>query len=140
MNIAEYKKLARKKKRQTPEDDGQIEIIKDLREYEKLGLLTFAHIPNQLVANNKDEALNEYMRKRMGKMGVKSGISDLLIFLNGGQTIFVELKAGKRPQTTTQKTWESSVSALGFKYYLVRMADKMDGRRQIKEILQENGI
>ena len=54
--------------------------------------------------------------------GVTAGVSDLIILLPQ-RAVFVEMKQEKTKQTDTQKTFQASVQALGFEYYVWRSID-----------------
>lgn len=61
--------------------------------------------------------------KTLKATGQMAGVSDLIILIPYGKTIFVEVKVEKGIQSEVQKTFEEKVKALGFEYYLVRSLD-----------------
>lgn len=61
--------------------------------------------------------------------GLLPGVSDLIILQPNGKTIFVEVKTEKGIQSEKQKDFETTVTNLGFEYYLVRSLDEF---KQIK--------
>ena len=63
---------------------------------------------------------------RLRKEGVKAGVADLQVLLEGGISIFIEMKAGKGRQSELQKTFERKVKSLGFNYIVLNSADKCD--------------
>ena len=69
---------------------------------------------------------------RLKKEGVKSGVSDLVLLLPNAVTVFVEVKTAKNRQQDTQKTFQSNVEKLGFKYLIWRSVD--DAVKFIKEV------
>lgn len=52
--------------------------------------------------------------------GLTAGVSDLIILLPNGKTVFVEIKNpnGKGRQSDSQKQFEQKVKSLGFEYYI----------------------
>lgn len=121
------------KKRSTLEDDCQRAIVKVLRRYEGLGFLTYCHVPNQL-------GRTATLRKIFAALGLRAGVSDLLIFLKGGRTLFVELKIKNNYQHEAQKTWQNRVEGLGYDYHLLTMTDPQDGVRQVHKLLEGYGV
>lgn len=122
-----------KRKRTTPEDDCQMAIVKHLKRVERTGQISFFHVPNQL-------GRTPTLRIIMANLGVRSGVSDLVILIKPARCIFVELKMkGKKP-TKVQEAWRGTVEALGFDYYLVTMENRADGIKQILNILREYGV
>lgn len=61
--------------------------------------------------------------------GLVPGVSDLIILLPNAKTIFIEVKTEKGIQSEKQKDFETTVTNLGFEYYLVRSLDEF---KQIK--------
>lgn len=114
--------------RKTLEDDYQRKIVVELRKLEKLGLIGFCHIPNQLVRT-------ESLRKIFYALGLRAGAPDLLVFMKGGQVLHIELKAGKNPHLESQKGWQALVEPLGYKYFLVRANSKGDAVKQVLDIV-----
>ena len=66
--------------------------------------------------------------KKLKATGMMAGVSDLII-LHNGKTLFCELKIEKGIQSEKQKDFETTVTNLGFEYYLVRSLDEF---KQIK--------
>lgn len=66
---------------------------------------------------NESKDRKETMVKK--SMGLKAGVSDLII-LRPGETIFVEVKTATGQQSPKQKEFQSIVEKLGHRYLLVR--------------------
>lgn len=89
----------------------------DLR-YPKLSPLLFA-VPNG-GSRNKLEAVN------LKRQGVKAGVADLiLLFPRGGHgALLIEMKYGKGRQRDTQKSWQRTAEAAGYRYVICRKLDE----------------
>ena len=87
----------------------QVEIVKYLQS-EKI---YFFSCPNEAAGGNKVRSM------QMVSMGMRSGVSDLIVFLPSGEIIFVEVKAPKGKQSDRQKKFEKRVTDYGYKYFLV---------------------
>lgn len=73
--------------------------------------------------------------------GVMAGASDILFLFNGGQSVFVELKAkGGGGQTDNQKGFQESVEFLGFDYILLEAGDAREAVNKTQEILRRYGV
>lgn len=55
--------------------------------------------------------------------GGRAGVADLVLLLDGGRCVFVELKADKNKQRKSQVEFENTVRALGFEYYVWRSVE-----------------
>lgn len=87
-------------------------------QYPKLSPLLFA-VPNG-GSRNKIEALN------LKRQGVKAGVADLiLLFPRGGHgALLIEMKYGKGRQRDTQKSWQRTAEAAGYRYVICRTVDE----------------
>lgn len=88
--------------------------------------------PNEVLSKVKKLIPDKVFFKLMSwlkAMGMKSGTSDLKVYLNGGKTLFIEMKDHKGTQSQAQKDFQKTVEDLGFKYYLCRSVN------QFKEII-----
>ena len=94
------------KSRKYPEDEIQKECTKYLFDMEVLGWLTFYHTPNGGKRNIREAA-------RFKSLGVRPGVSDLTIIIDGGRVLFVELKAPKGSLSKNQEKFLGRVDALG---------------------------
>ena len=70
--------------------------------------------------NNK--AKNKIEGNRMKAMGVKTGVSDLILVVPS-QVIFIELKTDTGRQSPDQKEFQRQVTELGHTYVVVRSLD-----------------
>ena len=71
--------------------------------------------------NNK--AKNGIEGNRMKAMGVKTGVSDLVLVTSQG-TIYIEVKTPTGSQSKEQKEFQQQVESLGQKYFVVRTLDE----------------
>ena len=55
--------------------------------------------------------------------GVKAGVSDLTILLDGGVCVFVEMKTAEGRQSESQKAFQTVVEKKGFAYMVWRSVD-----------------
>lgn len=97
------------------------------------GALTFSHPPNESRRGPRQGA-------ELKAAGMRAGDPDLMIFMDGERTIFIEIKAeGGRLQRTQQDRHET-LRRLGFKVYLLAASDVPDLLRQLCEILRRHQI
>lgn len=77
------------------------------------------HNPKYLIFSvpNEGKSTKEQIYKKM--LGMKSGVSDLIVVLNG-KVLFIECKDHVGKQSDNQIKFEQDVTKLGHKYYLVR--------------------
>lgn len=77
------------------------------------------HSPNGGKRNAREAA-------RFKRMGVRAGFPDLqlLIASQGYIGLFLELKAGKGTQTDSQKQYQSTLQAQGYKYVVIRTIEE----------------
>lgn len=122
-----------KKKHTRPEEHLQRAAANYLSRIEAyVKTLTFYHPPNELMRTSKLKLLYT-------AFGSKAGVPDLIIFIKGGKTVFVELKAGKNDTTEKQDIFEAKVQALGFSSYLINAMNPVDCVRRLEEILRKEG-
>lgn len=67
-------------------------------------------------------------------LGLLNGVSDLIILLPHGKTLFIEMKNKKGRQREEQKTFQEKVEGLGFHYFICRSLE------QFQEIINNNII
>ena len=89
-------------------------------------------------------------------MGAMSGVSDIIVILDGGKTVFIELKLktmtlckrgplrGKMVPKFTEQGGDQiafmcRAAVLGFPYHVVHATDISDGLNQIVSIIQKEG-
>lgn len=78
---------------------------------------------NKCLFHCNNKAKNAIEGNRMKAMGVKTGVSDLILVAKGS-VIFVELKAQKGKQDPEQVIFENQVKALGNTYVIIRSLDE----------------
>ena len=94
----------------------QAEIVKFLLPYRKAGKLDFFSVPNEAAANPVRQG-------QLIAMGLRPGVSDLVLMFPGGRTVFVEVKNETGIQSPAQRAFEQKCHELGFKYVLVRSVE-----------------
>jgi len=93
------------------------------------GIFVFA-VPNGVFFNAGKKSF-AYINKLKAE-GFLDGVSDLIIGLPGGITVYIEVKSPSGRQRPKQKQFEIDVKRLGFKYEIWR--DLRDAERFLKEI------
>jgi hypothetical protein len=78
----------------------------------------FFSVPNEGHANNARRA------QMLKSMGLRSGVSDLVVVLLK-KVIFIEVKTATGRQSQAQKDFERTVTELGHEYHVVRSVDEM---------------
>lgn len=73
---------------------------------------------------NYNNPPNERTGAILKSAGLLKGVADLSYLLQGGRTVFIELKHGTNKQTPAQKEFELRVAALGFPYYVARTLEE----------------
>lgn len=95
-------------------------------------------VPNELGSNLVSGILAEtkgkgktifykVLSRVLGKfksMGMRKGVADLHLCFPNGKLVYVELKTEIGVQRPEQKTFQSQVEALGFKYYVCRSLEE----------------
>lgn len=94
-----------------PEDELQIQVATFIRyQYPRL---MWWHVPNGGKRTKAEAGI-------FNAMGVRAGVPDLCFLLHGGRAAFIELKAGKNSQTTSQKDFEKEATENGAAYHVAR--------------------
>ncbi len=102
----------------------QAEIVKYLSDLRKQGGLEFFCVPNEA-------ASNAVRQGQMIAMGLRPGVSDLVVLFAGGKVLFLEVKNETGVQRDSQKKFQDTVQRLGFEYFIVRSTE------DVKRILAE---
>lgn len=68
------------------------------------------------------------MRKK--QIGLLTGVSDLVVMLPGGQTLYMEVKTPRGKQSESQRKFESKAVKLGHNYCVVR---SLENAQQVVE-------
>lgn len=111
------------------ETECAYEVTKLLYQLEGIGWLTFFHITNE------GKKKIQYAAK-LKRMGLRAGVPDYWIGLNGGKSIFIELKTLKGAVSPSQKIIHAILKAFGFTVYLVRSDVPKDAANQVLKIIE----
>lgn len=103
----------------TPERLIQKSCVDYLTMLENQGKLTF-------VRNNSFCGLIQRPNGTSGWVkNNKPGSPDIIVFLDQGKNIQLEIKSSIGKQSTEQKAWENFATKLGHKYYTIRSVDEL---------------
>lgn len=100
-----------------PEARLQRAIVDLLAVYEKQGWLAYYAVPNK-----PRSKVQGGLEKRMGS---RKGMTDLVVLLTGGASVYLELKAPKGKLKPHQIEWRDRLTRLGFKWVLVKSVDDL---------------
>lgn len=114
------------------EDDLQIAAASYLDGLEKAGVLAWNHPPNE---GKRDP----WYAAKLKKKGMKPGQPDCEIFLNGGKTIFIELKTITNAVTKEQGRRLSFLGKMGYEWHIVLANTPQHAVTQIENILKNAG-
>lgn len=81
------------------------------------------HKPQNVIFSVPNESKNAKEQMYKKAIGLMSGVSDLIV-IRENEVLFIEVKTPKGKQSDKQKTFESKVSSLGFRYVVVRSLDE----------------
>lgn len=98
----------------------QHEIVKYLQK-ERRDIYFFS-VPNEAAGKGKGAQIR---MSQLKSMGLRSGVSDLILLLPGSITLFIEVKTVKGIQSDKQKRFEIKVNERGFNYFLVRSLEDL---------------
>lgn len=79
---------------------------------------------------NYNNPPNGFVGEILQRAGLLRGVADLSYIVQGGRTVYIEMKHGKGKQSPAQKEFEARVVALGFPYHL---CNSLEGFMQIIE-------
>lgn len=109
-------------------------IVKALERIERKWMnLTFFHVPNQLLRTSA-------LRKIYAGLGVRSGVTDLVIPIDGGRTLWVELKYKRDDSTDDQIEFHAKLRGLGHRVEIIVAETKAEALEKLFEILQDCGV
>ena len=91
----------------------QVEIVKYLIPLRKQGLLEFFSVPNEAAGNPVRQG-------QMIAMGLRPGVSDMVLLFPGGRAAFMEVKNETGKQREAQKQFQQMCLSFGFPYRIVR--------------------
>ena len=129
----EYPQSAKKSVRHE-ENKVQRPLVRVLEKIESYtGLLTFFHVPNQLLRRSD-------LRKIFAGLGVRSGVPDLVIPIGGGKTLWVELKYNGNGTSDKQDDYLATLRKLGHLVEIIDAKDSHDAQEQLFAVLAKHGI
>lgn len=88
----------------------------------------FLHIPNEGKRSVQGHAM-------MIAKGLQPGAHDLLILLEGGTTIWIELKTATGPIRPAQIKWADTITKMGYHQYLLKTSDTLVLCSELERIL-----
>lgn len=127
------------KKHDTPEERVQKRVVIFLRNLRKSGVkIQFVHPANELMRTST-------MKMLYWHLGVEGGVPDLIIFLEGGRTIFIELKVGKNKLSENQVGWQKSLTDMGFEHHVItakngNLDEQIRAMHAVGDILRQAGL
>lgn len=83
---------------------------------------------------------SKYTGALMKALGQRAGIPDLLLFIKGGRTVFIELKTDRGIISKNQDNCHADLTRLGFDVYIIHAADVRSGVDQVIEVLKNYKI
>ena len=102
--------------RYSPEHALQRLVVQYLWTQEQQGRLTFFHVSNGATSRTRG-AIEK-------ALGVRAGVSDLVLAFPHPTHLYMELKAGQGRQSKEQKAFQRRIEALGYTYVVVRSLDE----------------
>jgi hypothetical protein len=102
-------------------------VVQLLALYEQRDWLAYAHCPNGGLRSAAEAG-------RFRAMGVRAGVPDLLVWIRGGRSIGIELKAGRGKLSPEQIYWHVRVAGLGHRVYVCRSID------EVEAVLRAEGV
>lgn len=88
------------------------------------GAMTQARIPSRTI-----DAITAVISQKMKNMGLRSGVSDMIVTLPSCRTLFIEFKTPEGRQSPNQVEFQQTVESTGHQYHVVRSLE------QFKEII-----
>lgn len=82
---------------------------------------------------NNNNSHNKIAGNIARTLGVYPGVSDLELLVDGGRTVFIELKVGAGKPSTVQLEWRSFVVSRGFGYFIVYTLEEF--KQLIKQLI-----
>ena len=78
----------------------------------------------QMLFHVNNKARNAIEGNKFKAMGVVKGVSDLVLILDQGKVIWIELKTATGNQLPAQKEFEQKVRARGHRYIIIRSLEE----------------
>lgn len=91
------------------------------------GILQSTRLPKKTIDN-----IIAIVSQRMKNMGMMSGVSDTVVVLPNGKTLFIEFKTPEGYQSPNQKDFQQTVTNLNHQYHVCRSLE------QFQQIIKEN--
>lgn len=95
-------------------EDKLQEGVAQLLRYQRLDCIWF-HVPNGGSRNVVEAA-------KLKRMGTRAGVADL-VFINGDQSAFIELKTKNGRQNAAQKKFQEDCKEQGIPYFVLKSDD-----------------
>lgn len=106
------------------EDFLQYKLSERLRQKEIL----FFHVPNGGKRSKREAA-------KFVAMGVRAGVHDLVVLLDKGVTVFIEVKVGKGVLSKSQEKFHEEIKMVSHNSHLLQSDSVEDGLAQLEAIL-----
>lgn len=115
------------------EKDIQKSVVKYPHDLEALGVLTFNHVPNE------GKRPVQY-KVALKQMGLRAGHPDLDVHLNGGKTVFFELKTMTGDISKSQRDRMALLTKMGYPAHFIIADTGATAINQIEKILRQEGV
>lgn len=83
------------------------------------GAMAKARIPSKII-----DTITAIVSQQMKNMGLRSGVSDMIVTLPRGKVLFIEFKTPEGRQSPNQVEFQQTVESTGHKYYVVRSLEQ----------------
>lgn len=112
-----------------PEQQLHRQVVQLLQVYQARGLLAFAHVPNGGYRTTTEAGI-------FTGLGVQPGVADLLVWLPGGRSVQVELKAplARKRLSPAQIEWIRRMADMGVEVHVCRSVD------EVEAVLRDCGV
>lgn len=94
--------------------------------------LTHKMKPRPVIYSVPNDEASPVQAKRKNLTGRKAGVSDLVVMLPNGKSLYIEMKTLEGRQSESQKRFEKECEELGFDYYLCRSVE------EFKQVIWQN--
>ena len=115
------------------EDALQRDVAVYLDHLEALRFLAWNHPPNE---GNRSRRFGAKLKSH----GMKAGQPDCEIWLNNGQSLFVELKTAKGSLGKSQKERHAILQGVGYPVYTIKATTPKNAVNQVEKILRQHGV
>jgi hypothetical protein len=111
----------------------RIAVAKYLDGLADLNVLAWSHPPNEA-----KHAVQYRMKQK--RAGMKTGEPDCIIYLKGGQTVFIELKRLNGTLSAEQKNRHGALINLGFVVNTIKAATPAQAVKAVAAFLRMHGV